>query len=270
MNTQKPRILLTNDDSIDSPGLWAAAENLSKVGYVEVVAPTFQQTAMGRSHPREYDRVINRQSLTVHGKEWTVWAVNSSPAQAVLHGIYQVMQCKPDLVVSGINYGENICSGITISGTIGAALEAASMGIKALAVSLETPISVHYNLSREIDFSVAGYFCGYFAAKMLHSDLPFDVDVLKVDVPSIATPDTEWVVTRQSKERYYMPIRPIPDPVTGILPLRYESRMDLSNPEPNSDLQVLVNEHKVSVTPISLDLTSRVNFSDLKNLLENS
>jgi len=51
------------------------------------------------------------------------------------------------------------------------------------------------------------------------------------------------------------------------LPLRYEARMDLSNPEPNSDLQVLINEHKVSVTPISLDLTSRLDFGELRNLL---
>jgi 5'-nucleotidase len=253
MNTLKPRILLTNDDSIDSPGLWAAAEGLAKLGYVEVVAPAVQQTAMGRSHPREYDRVITRQTLNVHGKDWTVWAVNGSPAQAVLHGIYQVMGGNPDLVVSGVNYGENICSGITISGTVGAALEA--------------PISAHYNLSRDIDFSVAGYFCGYFAARLLNRDMPFDLDVLKVDVPAKATPQTEWVITRQSKQRYYLPIQSEPDPVTGVLPLCYEARMDLSNPEPNSDLQVLINEHKVSVTPISLDLTSRVNFDELRELL---
>jgi 5'-nucleotidase len=268
MNTLKPRILLTNDDSIDSPGLWAAAEGLAKLGYVEVVAPTVQQTAMGRSHPREYDRVITRQTLNVHGKDWTVWAVNGSPAQAVLHGIYQVMGGKPDLVVSGINYGENIASGITISGTVGAALEAASLGIKALAISLEAPISAHYNLSREIDFSVAGYFCGYFAEKLLNRDLPDDIDVLKVDVPAGATPETEWVITRQSKQRYYFHIDSQPDPLTGVLPLRYEARMDLSAPEPNSDLQVLINEHKVSVTPISLDLTSRVDFAELRKLLD--
>lgn len=268
MNTLKPRILLTNDDSIDSPGLWAAAEGLSKLGYVEVVAPAVQQTAMGRSHPREYDRVMTRQTLNVHGKDWTVWAVNGSPAQAVLHGIYQVMGGMPDLVVSGINYGENICSGITISGTVGAALEAASLGIKAMAISLEAPISTHYSLSRDIDFSVAGYFCGFFAAKLLNRDLPFDLDVLKVDVPAKATPETEWVVTRQSKQRYYTPMESEPDPVTGVLALHYEARMDLSDPEPNSDLQVLINEHKVSVTPISLDLTSRVDFTELRELLD--
>ena len=267
MNTLKPRILLTNDDSIDSPGLWAAAEGLAHLGYVEVVAPAVQQTAMGRSHPREYDQVMTRQTLNVHGKDWTVWAVNASPAQAVLHGIYRVMDSYPDLVVSGINYGENICSGLTISGTVGAALEAASLGIKAMAISLEAPVTAHYSLSPDIDFSVAGYFCGYFAAKMLNREMPDDLDVLKVDVPANATPDTDWVVTRQSKQRYYLPIRSEPDPITGVYPLRWEARMDLTNPEPNSDLQVLINEHKVSVTPISLDLTSRLDFGELRNLL---
>lgn len=268
MTLPRPRILLTNDDSINSPGLWAAAEALSPLGYIEVVAPAVQQTSMGRSFPREYDRSVTRRSLTVHGKEWTVWAVNGSPAQALLYGIYQVM-CgdMPDLVVSGINYGENIASGITISGTVGAALEAASLGIKALAISLETPVSMHYNLSKEVDFSVAGYFCGYFAEKLLTRVMPEDVDVLKVDVPANATPNTEWVVTRQSKQRYFYPAPGEPDPITGVQPMNYEARMDLSTPEPNSDLQVLVYEHKVSVTPISLDLTSRTDFDKLRNLI---
>jgi 5'-nucleotidase len=87
-------------------------------------------------------------------------------------------------------------------------------------------------------------------------------------VPAGATPETEWVITRQSKQRYYFHIDSQPDPLTGVLPLRYEARMDLSAPEPNSDLQVLINEHKVSVTPISLDLTSRVDFAELRKLLD--
>jgi len=129
MNTkEKTQILLTNDDSINSPGLWAAAEALAPLGFVHVVAPRVQQTSMGRALPRESDGIVEARAMTVNGKEWQVYAVGGSPAQAFLHGYYEVLGFKPDLVVSGINYGENVASGITISGTVGAALEAATLG----------------------------------------------------------------------------------------------------------------------------------------------
>ncbi|MGI6251782.1 MAG: 5'/3'-nucleotidase SurE, partial [Anaerolineaceae bacterium] len=173
MNTKRPHILLTNDDSIDSPGLWAAAEALSPLGYVEVVAPRTQQTSMGRAMPRESDNLVTSQTLIVHGKEWLVYAVGGSPAQAVLHGLMQVLPVKPDLVVSGINYGENIASGLTISGTVGAALEGASADLPALAVSLQTETKHHFSLSPEVDFSIAGYFTWFFADLLLKKRMPF-------------------------------------------------------------------------------------------------
>jgi 5'-nucleotidase len=67
----------------------------------------------------------------------TVFSVGGTPAQTVLHGVLEVMKKKPDLVVSGINYGENVATGVTISGTVGAAMEGASLGIPSMAVSLE-------------------------------------------------------------------------------------------------------------------------------------
>ena len=76
-----------------------------------------------------------------------MYAVGGTPAQAVLHGVLEIIPHKPDIVVSGINYGENVGLGITISGTVGAAMEAASMGILALAVSLQTATKSHLSLS---------------------------------------------------------------------------------------------------------------------------
>ena len=264
---EKPQILLTNDDSINSPGLWAAAEALAPLGFVHVVAPRVQQTSMGRALPRESDGIIEARTMTVNGKEWQVYAVGGSPAQAFLHGYYEVLGFKPDLVVSGINYGENVASGITISGTVGAALEAATLGISALAVSLETPVSQHFNLSPDVDFSVAGYFTRYFAEKLLRTAMPFDVGVLKVDVPNDATPETPWVVTRQSRERYFYAVPADPDKAQGSRKLTYEVRLDQNEPEADSDLHVVKIDRKVSVTPLSFDLTARVNLSDFASLL---
>jgi 5'-nucleotidase len=146
----KPQILLTNDDGIQSPGLWAAAEALSALGYVTVAAPREQSSGMGRSLPGTSDGIIQPETLIVHGQAWTVYAVGGSPAQAVLHAVLEIMPQLPDLVVSGINYGENIGTGVTVSGTVGAAMEAAALGFKSLAVSLETDQKYHLSYSREI------------------------------------------------------------------------------------------------------------------------
>lgn len=265
---EKTQILLTNDDSINSPGLWAAAEALAPLGFVHVVAPRVQQTSMGRALPRESDGIIEARKLTVNGKEWQVYAVGGSPAQAFLHGYYEVLGFKPDLVVSGINYGENVASGITISGTVGAALEAATLGIPALAVSLETPVSQHFNLSPDVDFTVAGYFTRYFAEKLLKTEMPFDVGVLKVDVPNDATPETPWVVTRQSRERYFYPVPADPGNAQGSRNMSYVVKLDQGEPEPDSDLRVVKIDRKVSVTPLSFDLTARVDLADFTRLLQ--
>ena len=266
---RRPQILLTNDDSINSPGLWAAAEALSELGFVHVVAPQVQQTSMGRSLPRESDGHIRAQKLTVNGKEWDVYGVGGTPAQAVLHGVLEVMEFAPDLVVSGINYGENVASGITVSGTVGAALEAASMGYPSLAVSLQTPLTEHFDLSDRVDFSVAAWFTGIFAEKLLSKKMPFDVDVLKVDVPSGATKETPWVVTCQSRQRYFYALPQDASITDGSRGLGYETRIDLDKLESDGDLKTVVVDKKVSVTPISLDLTSRVDRQDLRRLLEN-
>ena len=262
----KCQILLTNDDGIQSPGLWAAAEALSDIGYVTVVAPREQASGMGRSLPSTSDGIIRPQPLTVRGKEWTVYSVGGSPAQAMLHGMLEIMPCKPQLVVSGINYGENVATGITISGTVGAAMEAASMGVPALAMSLETGVEHHLGYSREIDFSTAAWFAAHFARLLLEKKLPADVDLLKVDVPSSATPETPWQITRLAPQHYFQPT-----PAKRLSwdepgRMSYEFKPDLTCAA-DTDVHVLLVKRHVSVTPLSLDNTSRVSFPDLDTLL---
>lgn len=267
MNDKTTQILLTNDDSIHSPGLWAAAEALDALGFVHVVAPLNQQTSAGRSMPIQSSGIIEAMDLNVNGKDWPVYAVDGSPGQSVLHGIYDVIQGTPDLVVSGINYGENVGSGITVSGTVGAALEAASLGIPALAVSMQTGREHHLSLSQDIDFSIAAYFTQLLAAKLLANGMPFDVDVIKLDVPQDATLETPWTLTRQSRQRYYVPKPAERAVVSDRGPVGYEIRYRPEDLEVGSDLHALLIEKKVSVTPISIDLTSRTDFNALEALL---
>lgn len=268
MNEKTIQILLTNDDSIHSPGLWAAAEALDDLGFVHVVAPLNQQTSTGHSMPIQSSGIIEEMSLNVNGRDWTVYAVDGSPGQAVVHGIYDVIKQKPDLVVSGINYGENVGAGITISGTVGAALEAASLGIPALAVSMQTGTEHHLSLSQDVDFSMAGFFTRKFAKAMLENPLPEDVDVIKVDVPYGATQTTPWELSRHSRQRYYFPKPSQRETLSDRAPMGYEIQFDAETLQENSDIYTVLIDRKVSVTPISIEMTSRTDFSTLKSLLE--
>lgn len=264
---KKPQILLTNDDGIRSPGLWAAAAALSKLGFVTVTAPREQSSGMGRSLPNTSDGIIHLEQVQVNGQEWSVYAVGGSPAQSVLHGVLEVLKFKPDLVVSGINYGENVASGITISGTVGAALEAASLGIPAMAVSLEADRKYHLSYSNDVDFSVAGSFTARIARLLLDRSLLPDVSVLKVDVPSIATLETPWQLTRVSMQRYYEPTAPDRKSWSEPALIGYREAGNLENEAEDTDVYALRVKKVVSVTPLSMDLTSRVDFDGLNKLM---
>jgi len=267
MSTTKPQILLTNDDGIQSPGLWAAAASLSTLGHVTVTAPREQSSGMGRSLPNASDGIIHEQRVQVNGHDWSVFAVGGSPAQAVLHGIYDIMKRKPDLVVSGINYGENVASGVTISGTVGAALEAASLGIPSMAVSLEADSKYHLSYSEEVDFTVAAEFTARFAHLLLHQRFPADVNLLKVDVPRDATVDTPWQLTRVSLQRYYEPVAPERKSWDESGTIGYREAGVFDNEPEDTDVYVLRKKRMVSVSPMSLDLTSRVDFAELDQLM---
>ena len=267
MGSKKAQILLTNDDGIRSPGLWAAAEALSAIGFVTVVAPREQYSGGGRSMPTESDGVISEQTVTVGQKCWTVYAVGGSPAQAVQHGILELMPQKPDLVVAGINYGENVGVGITISGTVGAALEAASFGAPALAISFQTGSKFHRSYSTDIDFSAAARFAELFGSILLRGEMFPDVDVLKVDVPKHATRETPWRVTHVSRASYYVPVRPERRRLSEANHIGYQEKWSVEDIEPGSDVYAVAVQGVVSVTPLSLDMTSRVDLRRLEGRL---
>jgi 5'-nucleotidase len=263
------QILLTNDDGIQSPGLWAAAGALSELGYVHVVAPRDQFSGAGRSLPSTSDGIITPQQMQVNGKQWTVYSVGGTPAQAVLHAICEILPQPPDLVVSGINYGENLGVGVTVSGTVGAAMEGAGNGIRSMAISLETDTADHLTYSTKIDFSAAAYFTLLFGRMMLEKKLPEDVDLLKVDVPSDASPSTAWEVTRLSKQAYFLPVTPRRESWDKPETVGYRRIEKLNGIGADTDVYALRVKRLVSVTPLSLDMTARVSLEEFDQLLRN-
>lgn len=127
------RILITNDDGINAPGLEVltgiAHEIAGPEGEVWTVAPAFEQSGVGHcisyTHPMMIARLDHRR-----------YAAEGSPADCVLAGIYDVLQgARPDLVLSGVNRGNNAAENVLYSGTVGGAMEAALQGIPAIALS---------------------------------------------------------------------------------------------------------------------------------------
>ena len=267
MSDERPIILFTNDDGIESPGLWAAVEAFVGLGDLLVVAPRQQQSGMGRSMPVFSEGRVY--AYDNHGiPDVTAYAVDGTPAQAVQHGVLELSPYLPSLVVSGINYGENTGNGVTISGTVGAAIEAASLDIPALAMSQQTPKDLHLSYSKEVDFGAAAVFARKFGMWLMdNAERPDDVDLLKVDVPLNATEDTEWRITRLSRRRVYWPTRPERVSLEDVGRLGYKYDTDPSKAEPDSDVYVLLHDGLVSVTPMSLDMTSRTDRYRLNQLM---
>jgi len=268
MSNERPLILVTCDDGVRSPGLIAAVRAVLPLGDVLVAAPLEQQTGAGRSLFSFDEGAIARVDCKVDGHQVPAYTIHASPAQVVLHALLELVPRKPTLCVSGINFGENVGSRVTSSGTLGAAMEAAADGVPALAASLETDQMYHRQHSEEIDFAAATHFTRYFAAQLLDRKMPSDVDVLKLDVPDDATPATLWRVTRLSRESYF---RALPSGRRHLAEKRrlgYGISVDLDRLEADSDVHALMVDRVVAVTPISLDLTSRVLLSELQALLE--
>jgi 5'-nucleotidase len=257
----RPVLLLTNDDGIHSAGLWAAAEALSTVGEVTVVAPSRPQSGTGRSHPATTSGRIEVLEKTIGGVPRKAYSVDGTPAQAVLFGLLEVLSAPPALVVAGINYGENVGLGITVSGTIGATMEAAAAGVRALAVSLEMPLEQQAGATQPADFSASARFTERFARILLDIEVPPDIWALKVDVPSNATAETPWRLTRLSRNRYYVPEKPVRKSFSDPSQIPYRIVFDPQAAEEGSDVYAIRVERIVSVTPLSLDFTARVDFA---------
>lgn len=259
-------ILLTNDDGIRSPGLAAAARALSALGALRVIAPLRQQTAMGRAHTGNPGATLVESALVAEDLPLRAFACDASPAAALAHGFRVFEGYRPSLVVSGINYGENLGANITSSGTVGAAFEAAVRGIPALAVSLETDIESHYEYGRQ-NWDAAVHFLQFFARRVLGRGLPDDVHVLKIDVPACATADTPWRFTRLSPYAYYEARLDSPSLSSKLGDARVLKRCKGQTPS-DTDVWALSMDKVVSVTPLSLDLTSRAEFSSIHAWLE--
>ncbi len=253
------KILLTNDDGIYSDGLKAAFEVLKEFGEVYIVAPLVQMSGVGRSI--SIMEPIRISEVNINGIR--MFAVDGTPTDSVVLGIHEVIGELPDLTVCGINLGENLSSeAVTTSGTVCAALEAATHGCPSIAISMQMPDSDKFNLTCCHDFSFSQLVLKHIARKVL-SGLPDGIDVLNINVPMY--PNGKIMVTKLARKMYNVRIEKRVDPRGREYYWIYGEELETA--EEGTDIYALHRGY-VSITPISLDLTANVNFKKIQEWLE--
>ena len=253
------QILITNDDGVNSSGILAAKKAVEDLGRVEVVAPASQQSGIG--HALTLFEPI-RYTATKLADGSTAYSVSGTPTDALIIGIYEVADEKPDLVVSGINIGENLgMSELTTSGTIGAAMEAAANGIPALSVSLQVTrgaIKFHDGYV-DVDFSHAQKIMHRVSERIIEKGLPEGVDFLNLNIPSAPESD-EIKLTGLGTRMYRIHIQKRLDPRGR--PYYWIDGDPVEDDVEGTDVHTLKKDKCATLTPVSLDCTADVGLMD--------
>lgn len=246
------RILLANDDGIYSEGIYALYEKLSEIADVTVVAPITEQSAVG--HAITIADPLRVVDFYKFGKFFG-YGIKGTPADCVKIAISDIMDKKPDLVVSGINHGANLATNVIYSGTVSAATEGAMMGVPSIAVSLAT--------KEKADFSPSAEIGAYFAEYLYKSDMP-DHTVLNVNVPPLSKDKIKgWRFARQGNSRYLDAFAKRKDPRGGSYYwlVGEKNEIDMT---PDTD-EFMIENGFVSVTPLMFDMTDYGMYNQLKD-----
>ena len=194
------KILLTNDDGIKSPSIKLLTEQFSDDYEITVVAPKHPQSAKGMSHAHG-DSWVTTSEYEANGIRYI--SVDNSPTTCISVAL-KSYNLKPDLLISGINFGENLGLNMFYSGTIGAAWEGAMAGILSLASSLELPSGKHFSIDHSIDFSVAASFTKQIAEELL-TEQPA-CKLWNMNTPSDATLETKIKNCSLAPQRWNQPV----------------------------------------------------------------
>lgn len=245
------KILVSNDDGIDSPGIYALVKELQKIGDVTVVAPDRQQSAVG--HSLTISSPLRATPFKRNG-EMFGYAINGTPSDSVKLALAGLLDDKPDIVVSGINHGKNTGVNILYSGTVSAATEGMLSGVKSMAVSLD-------NHSWEANMTSAAKYAAKVAKELPNIDLPEDT-LLNMNVPDIPFDEIRGIKLVRHADSYWKD--------------KFEERRDPFNTKYywfSGEYQSLhdkkgtddyaIRNNYVSITPIQYNLT---NFHFLEQL----
>ncbi|MBZ0286284.1 MAG: 5'/3'-nucleotidase SurE [Anaerolineae bacterium] len=240
-------ILVTNDDGVLAPGIFALANAMRAIGDVQVIAPAINQSASGHKKTLFQDIPVSKAVLD---DGTPALAVGGSPADGIALAALGLAKWPPRIVVSGINRGANMGHDITYSGTVTAALEATIHGVPAVAVSLN-----QRDANKPSDYDLAARIATAVVRRVLEKGLP-PYTILNLNVPR-ADEVKGLRLTRQGVRIYndeleqngdiYLIVGPEP---TGVVD------------EEGTDLWAVHNGY-ASITPIHLDLTAHRYLADL-------
>ncbi len=245
MIPKNPRILLSNDDGIDAPGL-ALLERVARKfsDDIWVVAPATEQSAASRA-------LSIRDPLRVDRQDERHIAVFGTPTDSVMMGVLELVEGKrPDLVLSGVNKGQNLAEHITLSGTIAAAIQGMEMGIPSVALSQTYPFTV----DGVIHWETAEHHAGLVLEKLFAAKWPDDV-LININFPDCPVDEVERVeVTRMGqRDADLIEIHSRKDPGGREYHwLGFNGR--LSTPPEGTDLHSIYAK-RISITPLHMDLT---------------
>jgi len=246
------KILVTNDDGIESLGIEALVKSLKEIGDVTVVAPLKEQSAVGHAITMQ---IPLRVTEFYKDGQFFGYAVNGTPADCMKMGIRNIMQESPDIVVSGINHGSNTAVNIIYSGTVSAAREAAIMDVPSIAISVTN--------HEATDFVLAGKVAKLLTLAVSKRDLPLGT-LLNVNVPDLPEEQIAGIhITKQGRSKWDDIYEQRQDPygknyywLTGNL-VEVDTEIEID--------QVAIKNNYISITPIHFDLTDYKTFEKMKS-----
>lgn len=247
----QPLILVCNDDGIFSPGILALAEVADEFGQVEIIAPDRQQSAVG--HAITMSTPLRSRSFQIDGR-FNGQAVTGTPADSVKLGHDQLLDRKPDLVVSGINHGSNAGINILYSGTVSAATEGTILGYPSIAFSCT-------NYDEEADLAGAQDAARRVIKYVLENGLPKGV-TLNLNAPAGPLKGIRWA--RQANSRYVEEFEGRVDPHNKSY-YWMKGTMEVLDDAEDVDVKVL-EKGFASLTPIQYDMTAYSLMEDVKNI----
>ncbi len=234
------KILLTNDDGIHAPGLWALAAELSRVGEVFLFAPHREQSGIGTAITLRQPVRFAEVEPAVSGVK--AYAVEGTPADSVILGLQIVKDA--DAVFSGINAGANMANDVLLSGTVGGALQGHMHGLPSVALSVEVGAEMHFEAAARLGRLLAGKLAGVNSRDVL----------LNVNLPNLPLQMIRGVaLTRLGRGGYSGAIR------MGHDGQKSNYRIDIGEPywvaEEGTDVGAL-RESKASITPLKGTLSA--------------